>query len=123
VPIAPQLSPRDMAGDCPRPWPERTWPGCGECVSVAPHGGNAGHAGPVRPPEAPASTLVADRGGDGFPAGRLAAHELLLELRHVGEELGLLALEPGLEVDELGAALLDALFAYLHVRLERRLAP
>src|SRR5438552_10331040 len=55
------------------------------------------------------------------PAG-LALRQLALELAHVKRQLRLLAVEPLLELGQLGAPALDALLAELDVGLELGLA-
>src|SRR5256885_9021001 len=59
--------------------------------------------------------------GDRPPAG-LALRQLALELADVQRQLRLLAVEPLLELAQLGAPALDALLAELDVGLELRLA-
>src|SRR5256885_16053285 len=59
--------------------------------------------------------------GDRPPAG-LALRQLALEFADVQRQLGLLAVEPLLELGQLGAPALDALLAELDVGLELRLA-
>src|SRR5438034_2021483 len=59
--------------------------------------------------------------GERPPAG-LALRQLALELADVQRQLGLLAVEPLLELGQLGAPALDALLAELDVGLELRFA-
>src|SRR5919206_4443407 len=57
------------------------------------------------------------------PPARLALRQLTLELADVQRQLGLLAVEPLLELGQLGPPALDALLAELDVGLELGFAP
>src|SRR2546430_5548649 len=77
---------------------------------------------PVFLSERPKRSVVPQRPPRDRPPAGLALRQLALELAHVQRQLSLLAVEPLLELGQLGAPALDALLAELDVGLELGLA-
>src|SRR2546430_9891056 len=77
---------------------------------------------PVFLSERPKRSVVPQRALRDRPPAGLALRQLALELAHVQRQLRLLAVEPLLELGQLGAPALDALLAELDVGLELGLA-